>query len=323
MSGSAAGPRRARFPHDVPQITRLVELCFADVLDSSARRSLHDVRWIAELGGAAWSLSRLVGAVQPDEWVLGSVWTEAGSLVGNATITRRTPEAGAWLLSNVAVHPDFRRRGIARGLVRHAMDAVRAEGGRKIYLQVDAANESAARLYRELGFADIGGRISWTRARDSAGPAPAAPTSCKVSLRKDAEWGEEFALYREVTPDGTAWNVPLAAEAFRPSVGKRLRHLLEGRTVKHFLARGQGDALAALTMYERPTGWEGVLIQRAGTCGRVERALVDAAVQYRTPDGRAALETTPEASADVLIELGFQKRRTFQWMRYTFSGGVL
>jgi GNAT superfamily N-acetyltransferase len=319
-----AGPRPARYPRDVPQITQLVELGFADVLDYTSRRALRDVRTLAEMGGAAWALARIFGGIQPDEWVLGSVWEEQGRIVGNVTLTRRTPERGAWLISNVAVHPGFRRRGIARSLALHAVDLVRARGGRAIYLQVDADNQTALRMYRELGFAEIGGRIAWTRARDGRKP-PAEETDaspCSISLRKSSEWAEEFALYREVSPSGTAWNTPLTEGAFQLSLWKSIEGFLMGEEEKHFLARCGGRVEAALSAYNRFSGWEGALIQREGSAGKVERPLLDAAWEVFPPDRSALLETTAEASAAILEKLGFQKRRTFLWMRYTISGGV-
>jgi len=321
----SSGPQRARFPQDVPQITELVELGFAGVLDYPSRKMLRDVRGIARMGEAAWGLSRLFGAINPEEWVLGSVWREEGRIVANATLTRRTPEAGAWLISNVAVDPDFRRRGIARGLVKYALDEIRSRGGRKVYLQVDAVNESTVRLYREAGFLDIGCRIAWLRAREEKKTPrleALADSSCRVSTRVSSEWVEEYALWKDVSPSGSAWNTPLTEQSFRPRFWKWMEQMLEGGTEKHFLARCGGRVEAALSAFSRWTGWEGVLIQREGTGGKVERDLLDAAWKTFPPEQSVLLETTPEASADSLVKLGFQKRRTFIWMRYTFDGGA-
>jgi GNAT superfamily N-acetyltransferase len=323
---SESGPRPARFPQDVPQITRLIDIGFGNVLDYSSRRMLRDVCAVAERGDLVWNLSHRFGILQPGEWVFASVWDEAGRITGNVTITRRIPERAAWLIANVAVHPESRRRGIARDLVRHALDMIRREGGRKIYLQVDVANESAVRIYREIGFTEIGGRIAWVRPREERqGPQPGGEEAspCSFALRKASEWTEEFALWREVSPHGTAWNSPLTEQALRPSLRKNLEWFLAGETEKHFLARCGGRAEAALSAFSRSSGWEGALIQREGTQGRVEAGLLDAAWKFFPRNQSLLLETTPEASAETLVKLGFQKRRTFIWMRYTFDGGAV
>lgn len=61
-------------------------------------------------------------------------------------------------LLNVAVHADHRGGAIGRGLVEHVLADGRATGGRVVYLEVRAGNVSARRLYRRLGFRDLGVR---------------------------------------------------------------------------------------------------------------------------------------------------------------------
>jgi GNAT superfamily N-acetyltransferase len=307
----------------VPSITQLVELGFDRTLDYSSRYVLRNMRWIAERGEIFWKLSVLFGTVNPEEWAFGSVWEEAGRVVGNITLTRRTPEIGAWLMSNIAVHPDFRRRGVGRGMVRFALEDIRSRGGKNVYLQVDAENETAVRMYRELGFGEIGRRISWTR-----GPGPGAggdpsrgDPSYRIAPRRALEWREEYALWKAISPAGFAWNTPLSEGIFHPSAGKWLEQALLGESQKHFLAWRGGRVAASLYVIRHSSGWEGFLVQEEGTGGVVERPLWKEAWNGAAPDVNCLLETVPESSSYVLSEMGFQKRRSFVWMRYTFEGG--
>ncbi len=324
LSTLVSGPRRAVFPRDVPQITELVGLCFSGTLDYSSRQILRNVRWIAERGGFFWKLSILLGSVNSEEWVAASVWEDEGRVVGNATLTLRKPEKGAWLISNVAIHPDFRRRGFGRGLICFAVDEIRSRGGRNVYLQVDVANETAVRMYRELGFEEIGRRINWTRMPGPAArvdPAASGDPSYRITPRRASEWREEYAFWKGISPAGFAWNTPLTAGLFRPSVARRLEQVLLGESEKHFLARRGGRVEAALFSFQRFFGWEGFLIQTEGSGGGVELALWKEAWKDTFPQVNCLLETAPESSTAVLEQLGFQKRRTFQWMRYTIKGG--
>lgn len=61
-------------------------------------------------------------------------------------------------LMTIAVHPAFRRRGVARQLLRTAMDAAYAEGARIYHLEVRAGNEAAQKLYESFGFEAVGRR---------------------------------------------------------------------------------------------------------------------------------------------------------------------
>jgi ribosomal-protein-alanine N-acetyltransferase len=61
-------------------------------------------------------------------------------------------------LLNVAVHPERRGLGYGRALVSAVVEEARDGGGRVVFLEVRAGNVIARRLYRELGFKDLGVR---------------------------------------------------------------------------------------------------------------------------------------------------------------------
>jgi [ribosomal protein S18]-alanine N-acetyltransferase len=53
---------------------------------------------------------------------------------------------------NLAVHPEHRRRGLARRLLNVALRAASQQGARTAWLEVRESNESALALYRGFGF---------------------------------------------------------------------------------------------------------------------------------------------------------------------------
>ena len=55
-------------------------------------------------------------------------------------------------IAKLAVHQDYRRRGIGTTLLREALDRVRRLGLRKAYLEVRRSNLPAQNLYRRFGF---------------------------------------------------------------------------------------------------------------------------------------------------------------------------
>ena len=59
---------------------------------------------------------------------------------------------------NLAVHPDFRRRGIGTALLDRAFGICREKGIAKSFLDVKESNQSALNLYKKFGYTQIGVR---------------------------------------------------------------------------------------------------------------------------------------------------------------------
>ena len=74
---------------------------------------------------------------------------------------------GFWLvldeanINNVAVHPDYRGRGISKLLMNTLIKMAADEGAKHMYLEVWSSNSVAQGLYRGLGFKMIGLRSGY------------------------------------------------------------------------------------------------------------------------------------------------------------------
>lgn len=55
-------------------------------------------------------------------------------------------------IASLAVHPDYRRQGVADALMRHALRQLSASGVRRVELMVRTGNTAGAQLYRSFGF---------------------------------------------------------------------------------------------------------------------------------------------------------------------------
>ena len=64
-------------------------------------------------------------------------------------------------IMNVAVAPEYRRRGIARQLLDRLQDLLAAQGIRSLTLEVRASNEPAIALYEALGYVQVGRRPNY------------------------------------------------------------------------------------------------------------------------------------------------------------------
>ena len=61
-------------------------------------------------------------------------------------------------ITNLAVHPRHRRRGVARALLGAVIDDARAKSAELVFLEVRPTNIEAVTLYESLGFRVIGRR---------------------------------------------------------------------------------------------------------------------------------------------------------------------
>ena len=119
----------------VAQIADLEKLCFSDPWSENSIASELDNK--LSLWFVAVEDGKVVGYVG-SQTVLG--WTD---------------------MMNIAVHPDYRRRGIAESLVEKLVDALKANQAENLTLEVRASNTPAISLYEKLGFLQVGLRKNY------------------------------------------------------------------------------------------------------------------------------------------------------------------
>ncbi len=73
----------------------------------------------------------------------------AGKAIGYVIVKLVADESH---LHDLAVHPDWRRRGVARRLMQKALEEVRGSDKRFFFLEVRVSNRPAISLYESLGF---------------------------------------------------------------------------------------------------------------------------------------------------------------------------
>ncbi len=72
-----------------------------------------------------------------------------GKIVGYICFSQVLDEGHVLTL---AVHPEFRRCGIASVLLQHALDLLKTNGCRHVFIEVRGSNEKARRLYERFNF---------------------------------------------------------------------------------------------------------------------------------------------------------------------------
>lgn len=119
----------------VAQVAALEKLCFSDPWSEKSVAS--------ELTN---QLSLWLVAVENDTVV---------GYVGSQTVMGETD------MMNVAVHPDFRKRGIATALIVGLVEELRKQGSHCLTLEVRASNAPAISVYSALEFREVGRRRNY------------------------------------------------------------------------------------------------------------------------------------------------------------------
>jgi ribosomal-protein-alanine N-acetyltransferase len=78
-----------------------------------------------------------------------------GKVVGMIVVWLIVDEAH---VATLATHPDFRRQGIAKRLLSHALLQLIEEGARSSFLEVRESNFAAREMYRKFGYEETGRR---------------------------------------------------------------------------------------------------------------------------------------------------------------------
>ena len=121
----------------VAQVAQLEKICFSD----------------------PWSEKSVASELENklSFWLVATEGDTVAGYVGSQTVCEETD------MMNVAVHPDYRRQGIAEALIVSLLDSLKEQGSHSLTLEVRASNVPAIALYEKLGFAEVGRRKNYYR----------------------------------------------------------------------------------------------------------------------------------------------------------------
>ena len=86
-----------------------------------------------------------------------------GKIVGMIVVWLIVDEAH---VATVATHPDYRRQGIGKRLLAHALRHMIRDGARSSFLEVRESNLAAQEMYRQFGYEVTGRRRRYYRDND-------------------------------------------------------------------------------------------------------------------------------------------------------------
>ncbi len=308
-SQSSRGLRTIDPRRDMGQVADLIEITFRGDLDGTGRRMVREMRTLGRIGWVGWAISRLL--LPPSARPLGFVWEEDGRIVGNANLLPVSGHPRRWVMANVAVHPEYRRRGIARQMIGASDELALKAGAEAIYLQVERHNKAALTLYRSMGYVALATRTTWRRSRGLPNPNRISQGEA-VRLRRASEWTQQWALAKRVSPEGIIWPHPLDPGYFRPA------GIFRRQAKLHLVRREAGRLVGSLSVH-------GTIVQRFALLvdpalqGQIEEELLSQALNRVRARRRSILLDYPtDVAVETLRGLGFREERALTWMRHSY-----
>lgn len=330
-TASADGVRPVNLKTDLEALADLIEMAFAQSMDSGGRAAIREMRSLSHVGLGLNMLANMNDMMQGVG--LGFVYVTDGRIVGNvsiypATLPREADPAS--IIANVAVHPDYRGRGIARALMNRSLDVIGQRGGvpargaaPTAILQVETQNAAAVHLYDTMGFRTEGVWTTWKR-HSSTRLAPASGEVPYITHRRRGEWRDEMALARSVrsAAGGIGWLRPLVPSLFNRGVWRSLVDAFNLRSVERLIVRPQDALFIGASLW----------IEAAFAASSVQLTLM-VAPDYTNTYGEALLKTAvrrfgthgslqiehpadDDAVSALLERLGFMRQRTLTHMRW-------
>jgi GNAT superfamily N-acetyltransferase len=312
---SSSPIRKIDLARDLNPVADLIELCFPIHLDPDGKTYVNEMRKAARdlrLMGWLSNVSELESMRSS-----GFVWEEDGQIVGNLSLIQlQKGWRRVYLIANVAVHPDFRRHGIARKLTQHALEHLAQQRETEVWLQVRDDNPPAIDLYRSLGFKDQATRTTWRiRPADFKAGLVTAQAGLSVRRRQRGDWEMQRDELAEAYPQALRWNLPVNFDRFKPGLYQTIVNFMEGALIKHWAVSVDGICQGMVT-WQKSNSYANSL-WLAFPDGR-DAALLPFGLEYvmhHVSRHHPLSLDFPKGRCDqALRDLGFFEFRTLIWM---------
>lgn len=294
---------------DLPKIADLVELCFHKNMDKEGKRYVQQMRSAKKnTSWLSWATTSLP--------LKGFIWEEDKEIVGNISIVPfQHQKEKIILFANVAVHPDHRRRGIARMLTQKALEHVQKIKPASVWVHVEEKNQGAIQLYRSLGFQNRMLRTTWRASTQL--PPPQAQSRVVLAKSPTRYWRtEEKSLAVSYPPEMRWYRMP-KIEVFAPGLSQWLERVFLEVDLNHWvLADGNRFEASLFWLSRRRYRAPLWLAAAPQTDAATLSAFLLHARSYFAAQNRELVIDYPAGEREnAFREAGFSPLRTLLWMR--------
>jgi ribosomal protein S18 acetylase RimI-like enzyme len=293
---------------DLRAVADLIELCFAQTLDSDGHRYIRQMRAAAKNPRTMGMAARFTPALN------GYVWEEESRIVGNLSLIPVVAEGQrSYFIANVAVHPDYRRRGIAHSLTEAALQFIRKKGISSIWLQVNEKNPGAIHLYQGFGFIQRARRTAWHSTPSV--PKIDLPGSVSVHPRCATDWHKQNQWLERVYPKDLRWHLAIQLKLLNPGLLGIFNRLFSEKDIRHWSATKNGDLVGTVSWQSSYSQADWLWL--ATSPQHEELAILSLLPHARQslPKHRTLAVNYPSGIAASAFEsVGFRSHQTLIWM---------
>jgi hypothetical protein len=244
----------------------------------------------------------------------GFVWEEDGHVVGNVSLVPFSYQGQRVdMIANVAVSPEFRRRGIARALTLTALEKSRKGLAKATWLQVRHDNEAAMNLYHDMGFISKACRTTWVGNPGTI--AGEALSEYLVSNRLRSHWPQQQQWLETNYPSPLRWYFLLRMSAMGPGILAFLYRLIHELEIQHWSVEKDFKLIGVLS-WQRSHRYSDYLWLAAAPDEEdaVLKNVLPLIRRTRWLDRPISLDFPEGRAVKVLTEASFSKKITLNWM---------
>ncbi|MRR29319.1 N-acetyltransferase [bacterium] len=303
---------------DLSKIADLVDISFSDHMDAEGMDYLHHMRQTAK---SALYLQYAGTSPENSSYPFhGYVWEEKGNVIGNLTlIYLRRKAKRVYFIANVAVHPDYRGRGIAHQLTERALRHVAEHQGSTVYLQVRDDNPTAMHIYQAAGFDEIAHRTTWMF-DGSLATRNHATASAKVSIPRHEDWEQQKTWLCDIYPPSISWNLSFHLNTLEPGFYSWVHRLLNGNQVRHWAIHSENRLHGVLSWEKGPFQSDSLWLATSPLWEEeIIATLIPTAFHAISKPMRVNLNYPAARAVDAFHQAGMKEHLTLVWMKKTLT----
>lgn len=304
---------------DMLAVADLIEICFGAQLDPDGFAYLELIRKAAlDPRLVRWAFTAGEMISYP---LNGYVCELDRQVIGNLSIIPfYWKREWYYLIANVAVHPHFRRQGIAHRLTAKALEHLKRLPIRAVWLHVRDDNLAARRLYESFQFQNRCIRDTWASSDISNNLSRFQP-GMQIESPAREDWPELRQCLSFMYPPEVAWSLGFDLDRYKPGLFQNLVQMFADEKYMQWNVK-IGGRFAGAAILEKSSSYADHLF--LGCPPSPDERLITGLLPYikanYSPKRTLALNVPAKFSENALRQAGFDLLTRLIWMEIRING---